>query len=132
MAVHLETDSFRLDNMQGFDVIPDLEVGVRLLDQVRQEVMVDSGRRDSSSMGLFGYGVKDGGCSRGLLVQGNIFPGRTEVETVACSLRFSCREHRRPVDVDNFLRNRIHNWNKVLHGAYGQHSGPQYEYERRH
>ena len=50
MAVHLETNTFRLDDVQGFQVVPKFENFITLDDEVWEEVKSRCRRRDTSSI----------------------------------------------------------------------------------
>ena len=49
VAVHLETDTFRLKDVEGFQVVPKFEILIVLGDEVREEVKPLGGRWDALS-----------------------------------------------------------------------------------
>jgi len=52
VAAHLETNAFWLNDMQGLHIIPKLEIGIALGDEVREKVKPPSWRGDTLSIGV--------------------------------------------------------------------------------
>jgi len=52
VAVHLETNTFGLNDVQGFHIVPELEILIILGDEVGEEVKSPGWRWDALSVGV--------------------------------------------------------------------------------
>ena len=52
VALHLETNTFGLNYMQGFHIVPKLKIGITLDDEVGEEVKPPIWRWDTLSIGV--------------------------------------------------------------------------------
>ena len=104
VPVDLETDALGLYNMQRLDIISDLESRLRLLDQVGKEILGCLRRRNPLSVQL--DSVQHGWGNGRSVVQQSLFPSRGEIKRRVRSLGSVLR---RPVDMNNFLRDGVYN-----------------------